>query len=231
MKFIITRPLENCREFLNDKRFIFLPAFKYIDCEPNISFSNNTSFILTSKKASLYCIKHALSNKSNYYCVGKETALPLIEEKFQNVFYPKIHNVEALLKLMVSKSVGDEQYVYLSGEIIKTSIHERLAEYNLQCSRQIVYKTQEIYHPLSKIFLAGERYTFVFYSLQSYHFFIENMKKENVLDLCAHSTVCFILPTRTKAFVLSKINGIEWGRYKIFSNTKEFSEDLRGATS
>ena len=231
MKFIITRPLESCGDFLNDKRFIFLPAFKYIDCENNVNFSDNASFILTSKKASLYCIKHAFSSKAKYYCVGKETALPLIEEKFQNVFYPKIHNVEALFKLIVNKSVGGEQYVYLSGEIIKTLIDERLVKYNLQCSRQIVYKTQGIYHPLSKIFLAGEKYTFVFYSLQSYHFFIENMKKENVLDLCAQSTIFFILPTRTKEFVLSKINGIEWMRYKIFSNTKEFLRDLRGAIS
>jgi uroporphyrinogen-III synthase len=223
MIFVVTRPLENCNDSLTDRNFLFLPAFRYQDVNPvKFIYDHTTIFILTSQRASKWVIKNKLSPENTYYCVGEKTAELLKKSNFKNVFFSPLSAAQSLITFIEKRHCNGQSYIYLAGDVIKKTIHKILEKAGLPCAKHIVYKTEAIIHPLKKILSLTTPYGFLFYSIQSYKFFIENLRQENMIKICANSCAIFVLPHRTKGFVFNVINDIKWGKYDVFHDTQDF---------
>lgn len=227
MIFVITRPRENWSKCLASKNFLFLPVFRYKNRRSvKFAYNKKTVFILTSQQASKWIIKNNLSKQNIYYCVGKKTAEFLKENNFINVFYPTVSTVKNLITYIIERHVCGQNYIYLSGHIIKTPLDLKLKNAGLSCVRHIIYETKTITHPLKEILALNISYGFLFYSIQSYKIFIENLHQENMMDVCRNSCAIFILPHRTKGFVFNVIHDIKWKNYGVFQDTQSFLENL-----
>jgi uroporphyrinogen-III synthase len=227
MIFVLTRPQENCIGPLTDKNFIFLPAFKYQDKNaPTLKYNHTTIFILTSQYVCNWIIKNKLPKTNTYYCVGETTAAILKKNGFVNIYTPPISTVENLITFIKQRHHGDQHYVYLAGKMIKTPLHTTLNKTGLSCMKHIVYETEAINHPLKKILIPNQNYGFIFYSIQTYKLFMNNLRQENMVQICENSSAIFVLPHRTKGFVFNLINDIKWKKYDVFHDTQDLLQSL-----
>lgn len=220
MKIVITRPLENCDSYLLEQPFLFLPVVRYEFCDTaDLNYSDETVFILTSQAASRFVIDNCLPKKNLYYCVGKKTGDILVENGYKRALYPQQYNVQHLVDLIVANHSGNTNYLYLSGDVVAQDIQKKLQEKHIMCSRFIAYKIRPIEQLWKNVLNDHDEYVFVFYSFNSYRYFLDNMRGQHMLHLCQTNIVCFVLPHRTKEFVFNFINDITWKKYFVFDNT------------
>ncbi|MBP9753189.1 MAG: uroporphyrinogen-III synthase [Proteobacteria bacterium] len=234
MTYIFTRPKENIKgldELIGD--VVYVPLFAYekvdIDIHKLLHFK---AYTLSSQEASRFVVKNKLPIDALYYCVGRQTAFPLVENKYQNIVLSDQFNAQSLVHKI--KCVHDPfiPLAYLSGEVIKLAMDKELSKKGFVCERFIVYQTKMLAFDFS-IFEKKRGGYIVFYSIGTYEFFLEGVKALSLKkqSLFKNWTCIFVLSTLSKGGVFSNLYDIDWNKKIILKSTHALVQYFKGVST
>jgi len=150
MHILFTRPLEDCQEIIlkfqalghnvSHLPLINIQALKY----ENLNYSDYKGIIFTSSNAIKFLNIKDIDKKIICFCVGSATEKKARSVGFQNVFAAdgNVDNLKELILLNFNSSDG--KLLYVSGEIVSSSLDEQLISISYNIKRITNYRANQI---------------------------------------------------------------------------------------
>ena len=150
MHILFTRPLEDCHEIIlkfqtlgHNVSHLPLISIQGLKHE-NLNYSNFKAIIFTSSNAIKFLDVKNIDKKIICFCVGTATEKKARSIGFQNVFAAdgNVDNLKELILLNFNSSDG--KLLYISGEIVSSSLDKQLISTGYKIKRIINYRAIQI---------------------------------------------------------------------------------------
>ena len=145
MHILLTRPLEDCKDLILKFKSLghkvsHLPVIKIKPLEYNEpNFNNYNGIIFTSANAVKNLNLKNINKKINCFCVGSVTEKIVKQNGFQNIFCAE-GNVNNLKEIILQNFSNNEvSLIYVSGEIVSSSLDKDLSSEGYSIKRIINY--------------------------------------------------------------------------------------------
>ena len=145
MHILLTRPLEDCKDLILKFKSLghkvsHLPVIKIKPLEYNEpNFNNYNGIIFTSANAVKNLNLKNINKKINCFCVGSATEKIVKQNGFQNIFCAE-GNVNNLKEIILQNFSNKEvSLIYVSGEIVSSSLDKDLSSEGYSIKRIINY--------------------------------------------------------------------------------------------
>ena len=225
MHILFTRPLEDCHEMIlkfqslghevSHLPLINIEGLKY---EP-LDYSEFRGIIFTSANAVKFLDIKNIDKKTACFCVGSSTEKKARSNGFQNIFAAD-GNVDNLKELILQNfNTSDGKLLYISGEIISSSLDHHLISNSYIIERIINYKAKPIekYDEdfIEKLKLKMPEITYI-YSQNSAINFLKIIKSYQLETLWMNTNLMCIGEKTS-----SILNEIKWKKIFLFNPGEE----------
>jgi uroporphyrinogen-III synthase len=225
MHILFTRPLEDCHEMIlkfqslgheiSHLPLINIEGLKYE--VPN--YSEFKGIIFTSSNAIKFLDIKSIDKKLKCFCVGGATEKKARSVGFQNVFAAEgnVNNLKELILQNFKSSEG--KLIYISGEIISSSLDKELISDGYNVERIINYRANEIEkydeNFIEKLKLKMPEITYI-YSQNSAINFLKVIKNYQLETLWMNTNLMCIGEKTS-----SILNEIKWKKIFLFNPGEE----------
>ena len=225
MHILLTRPLEDCSEMIlkfqslgHNVSHLPLISIESVNYE-TLDYSEFKGIIFTSSNAVKFLNVRNIDKKIDCFCVGGATEKKVKSVGFQNVFAAdgNVNNLKELILQNFNSSNG--KLLYVSGEIIFSSLDEQLISAGYNIKRIINYRANQIekydQNLIEKLKLKMPDIVYV-YSQNSAINFLKLIKNYQ-LEVLWMNTNLMCLGEKTSSI----LNEIKWKKIFLFNPGEE----------
>jgi len=225
MHILLTRPLEDCKDLILKFKSLghnvsHLPVIKIKPLkynEPN--FNNYNGIIFTSANAVKNLNLKNINKKINCFCVGSATEKIVKQNGFQNIFCAE-GNVNNLKEIILQNFSNNEvSLIYVSGEIVSSSLDKDLSSEGYSIKRIINYTVlpnDEISDEFVKNIKSSIPDIVFIYSENSARNYLNILKKYDLLETWMDTNLMCL---GEKASTV--LNQIKWKKIFLFNPGEE----------
>jgi|TARA_B100000929_G_scaffold62259_1_gene47298 uroporphyrinogen-III synthase len=225
MHILLTRPLEDSHELIlrfkklgHDVSHFPLIKIEKKDYE-KLNFSDYKGIIFTSSNSINFLDTKSIDKKINCFCVGNATEKKARSNGFLNV-YSANGNVSNLKELILQNSnSSDGKFLYVSGEIISSNLHQDLISEGYAVKRIINYVAKPIEEInesfIDQLKLKMPEIVFI-YSQNSAINFLNIIKNYQLVDLWMNTNLMCLSEK-----ISSVLNEIKWKKIFLFNSGEE----------
>ena len=225
MHIMLTRPLEDSKDLIIRLKSLghdvsHMPVIKVEKIEiKNINYSEYSGIIFTSSNSLKFLNTKNIDKSINCFCVGSSTEKNVLRKGFQNV-YAADGNVENLKEIIIQNfSNKSGKLLYVSGELITSNIHKKLASEDYIIERVINYKVEhveefdQIFIDKLKNFMPEIIYV---YSENSAKSLLKIIKKYDLIDYWMNTNLMCLGEKTSRV-----LNEIKWKKIFLFNPGEE----------
>jgi uroporphyrinogen-III synthase len=225
MHILFTRPLEDCHEIIlkfqslghnvSHLPLISVQGLKHED----LDYSDFKGIIFTSSNAIKFLDTKDIDKNIICFCVGSATEKKARSVGFQNVFAAdgNVDNLKELILLNFNSSNG--KLLYVSGEIVSSSLDEKLVSAGYNIKRVINYRANQIekydQDLIEKLKLKMPDIVYVYSQNSSINFL--KLIKDYQLEALWMNTNLMCLGEKTSSI----LNEIKWKKIFLFNPGEE----------
>ena len=225
MHILLTRPLEDCKDLILKFKSLghnvsHLPVIKIKPLEYNEpNFNNYNGIIFTSANAVKNLNLKNINKKINCFCVGSATEKIVKQNGFQNIFCAE-GNVNNLKEIILQNFSNNEvSLIYVSGEIVSSSLDKDLSSEGYSIKRIINYTVlpnDEISDEFVKNIKSSIPDIVFIYSENSARNYLNILKKYDLLETWMDTNLMCL---GEKASTV--LNQIKWKKIFLFNPGEE----------
>ena len=225
MHILLTRPIEDCKNLILRFKSLghivsHLPVIKIKKKEySSINFLEYNCLIFTSSNAVKNLNLNGINKKITCFCVGSATEKMALSFGFQNVFSAEgnVNNLKELVLQNVNNK--DSKLLYVSGEIVSSSLDKDLIREGYSIKRLINYSAEPVEKLdidfVEKLKKNVPEIVFI-YSQNSGNNFLNLINKYELVDYWMNTNLMCIGEKTS-----SSLNKIKWKKIFLFNPGEE----------